>query len=485
MALADGRRLPWDLLALTTGAQPRRLPAEARAARSPGSTTCATSPTPTRSPPRSRPARRALVVGGGYIGLEAAAVLAEKGLAVTLIEAAPRILARVAAPATADFFRELHRGHGVDIREGAALVRLTGAGGRVDGAELGDGARLAADLALVGIGIEPDTALAEAAGLALENGVRVDGAGRTSDPRIFAAGDCTSFPNGPVRVRLESVPNAIDQGEAVAAAMLGSEEPYRARPWFWSDQYDVKLQIAGLNAGWERTVTRPGARPGTRSVWYYAGDRLLAVDAMNDPRAYMTAKRWIEAGVSPDPAAVADPAQDPQGARLMRIVGGRHRGLTLAALGGGDAAAHLRPTSDRVRESLFNLLAHGPYGDPPPPEGRRVLDLFAGTGALGLEALSRGARAGGLRRPEPAPAGAPAAQHRADPGRGGGAGGQPRRHPARRQPVRAVRSRLSRPALRPGPRRAGGRLGARRRLGGPRRARGLGGGRRRRSRPPP
>jgi 3-phenylpropionate/trans-cinnamate dioxygenase ferredoxin reductase subunit len=163
---------------------------------------------------------------------------------------------------------------------------------------------------LVGVGITPDTALAEAAGLAVADGIVVDAAGRTSDPAIFAAGDCARFPWRGGTVRLESVPNAIDQGEAVAEAMLGSGEGYQARPWFWSDQYDVKLQIAGLNTGWETTVVRPGAREGSQSVWYFAGERLLAVDAMNDPRAYMTGKRWIEAGVSPDPAALADTAAD-------------------------------------------------------------------------------------------------------------------------------------------------------------------------------
>ena len=175
---------------------------------------------------------------------------------------------------------------------------------------LADGSALAADLVLVGIGVAPDTRLAAEAGLAIDNGIAVDALGRTSDPAIFAAGDATSFPHAGTRVRLESVPNAIDQAEATAAAMLGGSAPYAARPWFWSDQYDVKLQIAGLNAGWERTTVRPGARPGSQSVWYWQGDRLLSVDAMNDPRAYMTAKRWIEAGVSPDPAAVADPATD-------------------------------------------------------------------------------------------------------------------------------------------------------------------------------
>ncbi len=250
------------------------------------------------------------MVGGGFIGLEAAAVLVEAGLAVTLVEAAERILARVAAPATADYFRALHRARGVDLREGIGLARLVDRAGRVAGAILADGSTVDADFALVGIGVAPETDLAEAAGLAVDNGVCVDAAGRSSDPAIFAAGDCASFPHEGRRIRLESVPHAIDHGEAVAASLLGRDAAYVPRPWFWSDQYDVKLQIAGLNTGWERTVTRAGARPGAASVWYFAGPRLLAVDAMNDPRAYMTGKRWIEAGRSPEPGAVADPAAE-------------------------------------------------------------------------------------------------------------------------------------------------------------------------------
>jgi 3-phenylpropionate/trans-cinnamate dioxygenase ferredoxin reductase subunit len=308
VVLADGRRLPYDRLALTTGARPRRLPA-ACGGDLPGVHVMRALADADALAAVVQPGARALIVGGGYIGLEAAAVLAEKGLAVTLVEAAPRILARVAAPATADYFRALHRSHGVTVREADGLERLTG-DARVTGAVLADGTALAADLVLVGIGVEPDTRLAAEAGLAIDNGIAVDELGHTSDPAIFAAGDATSFPHGGLRVRLESVPNAIDQAEAVAAAMLGGTEPYVARPWFWSDQYDVKLQIAGLNAGWERTIIRHGPRPGSQSVWYWQGDRLLSVDAMNDPRAYMTAKRWIEAGLSPDPAAISDPATD-------------------------------------------------------------------------------------------------------------------------------------------------------------------------------
>ncbi len=305
VALEDGRRLPYDMLALTLGATPRRLPAEMGGDLD-GVLVMRGLTDADALAGRLRTGANALVIGGGYIGLEAAAVLIGAGLHVTLIEAAPRILARVAAPATADFFRALHRGHGVDLREGTGLTRLEGTGGRLTGAVLSDGSTVAADVALTGIGVVPETELAAEAGLDTDNGIAVDECGRTSDPDVFAAGDCASFPYGAARLRLESVPHAIEHAEAVAANMLGAKTPYAARPWFWSDQYDVKLQIAGLNAGWERTVTRPGARAGGQSVWYYAGTRLLACDAMNDPKAYMTAKRWIEAGLSPDLDGVAD-----------------------------------------------------------------------------------------------------------------------------------------------------------------------------------
>lgn len=308
--LADGESLPYDQLALTTGARPRRLPA-AIGGDLDQVFTVRTLADVDRMRPAFAPGARALIVGGGYIGLEAAAVAARLGLTVTLIEAAPRILQRVACAETAEHFRSLHAAHGVEIREGTALERLEGDGaGRVRAARLADGTAIAADLVVVGIGIDPDTELARQAGLAIDNGIRTDEYGRSSDPVIWAAGDCASFPWRGGRIRLESVGNAIDQGEAVAANMLGQMAPYEARPWFWSDQYDEKLQIAGLNAGYDRIVRRAGAEPGALSHWYYQGDRLLALDAMNDARAYMIGKRLIEAGRSPDPALIADPATD-------------------------------------------------------------------------------------------------------------------------------------------------------------------------------
>ncbi len=229
------------------------------------------------------------------------------GAEVTVLEAAPRILGRVASAETAEVMRRLHAGRSVDIREGVRLERLLGVD-RVSGARLEDGEEIAADFAIVGIGLVPRCALAEEAGLATGDGVIVDACGRTSDPHVWAAGDCAAFPYGGARIRLELVQNAIDMGEAVAANMLGAAVPYAPVPWFWSDQYDVKLQIAGLSAGYDRVVRR-GALP-SLSHWYFRGARLLAVDAIGDPRAYMVGKRLLEAGRSPDPAALADPGTD-------------------------------------------------------------------------------------------------------------------------------------------------------------------------------
>jgi 3-phenylpropionate/trans-cinnamate dioxygenase ferredoxin reductase subunit len=298
--------IPYDALVLTTGSVPRRLPATIGGDLGGVHVVRGLADVDAMAPGK-QPGERALIVGGGYIGLEAAAVARKRGMDVTLIEMAPRILQRVAAPETSDYFRALHRAHGVDIREGVGLTRLLG-DGQVIGAVLSDGSELACDLVIAGIGIVPATALAEAAGVEIENGIKTDEQGRTSDPLIWAAGDCASFPYRGGRIRLESVQNAIDQAETVAQNILGAGMPYQPQPWFWSDQYDVKLQIAGLNTGYDRVVVRDSGA--VRSHWYYAGDRLLAVDAMNDPRGYMIGKRLIAAGASPDPAVVGDPGKD-------------------------------------------------------------------------------------------------------------------------------------------------------------------------------
>ncbi|WP_062762466.1 NAD(P)/FAD-dependent oxidoreductase [Falsirhodobacter sp. alg1] len=295
--------IPYDQLAFTTGSVARRLPVAAGGKR-PGVHTVRTRGDVDAMRADLAPGHRAVVIGGGYIGLEAAAVLAKLGLEVTLVEAAPRILARVANSETAAFFRDLHQQNGVTILEETGVANLAGEGdaGRVTGVELVDGRVLPADLVVTGIGIEPVSAMAEAAGLDIDNGIAVDDFGRTSDPDIWAAGDCTSFMWRGQRMRLESVQNAIEQAECVAANMLGAGQSYAPMPWFWSDQYDVKLQIAGLHRGYDQVITR---QDGGTSFWSFAAGQLIAVDAANDPRAYMVGKRLLEAGRSVSPEAVA------------------------------------------------------------------------------------------------------------------------------------------------------------------------------------
>ncbi|PZO67064.1 MAG: pyridine nucleotide-disulfide oxidoreductase [Paracoccus denitrificans] len=295
--LTDRGSVDYDVLALTTGAYTRRLPA-AMGGDLAGVHVIRTLGDVDRLQPALAAARRVIVLGGGYVGLEGAAVARKLGKDVTLIEASPRILGRVASAETADMLRARHVAHGVTILEGTAISAISG-DEAATGVDLLDGEHLPADLILCGIGALPRIDLAETAALELDNGIAVDAFGRTSDAAIWSAGDCASFPTSRGRLRLESVGNAIDMAEAVADNILGADTPYRANPWFWSDQYDAKLQIAGWNAGYDRVVTRGN------SVWYFHGDTLLAVDALNDPRAYMVGKRLIEAGRSPDPDAVA------------------------------------------------------------------------------------------------------------------------------------------------------------------------------------
>lgn len=300
--------IAYDQLALTTGSDPRHLPA-AIGGDLGGVFVVRSLEDVDAMAPHVSAGKRALIVGGGYIGLEAAAVCAKRGVKVTLVEMGDRILQRVAATETSDYFRALHAEHGVEIREGTGLERLEGEGGQVKRAVLGDGSMLDVDFVVVGVGITPGTQLAELAGLELDNGIKTDAQGRTSDTSVWSAGDCASFPYKGGRIRLESVPNAIDQAEVVAQNMMGAAKDYVATPWFWSDQYDVKLQIAGLNTGFENVVTRAGEGRST-SFWYYKGDQLVAVDAMNDPRAYMVGKRLIDMGKTADKSVVADVKAD-------------------------------------------------------------------------------------------------------------------------------------------------------------------------------
>ncbi len=300
--------IAYDHLVLTTGSLPRHLPAAIGGTLDGVYVVRGLTDVDAMAPEFTQ-GKHVLIIGGGYIGLEAAAVAASKGLKVTLVEMADRILQRVACTQTSDYFRNLHTSKGVKIIEGVGLDHLMGKT-RVTGAKLTDGTELDIDFAIVGVGIMPDIALAEAAGVEMDNGIKTDTQGRTSIPNIWAAGDCASFPYKGGRIRLESVPNAIDQAEVVAENIMGAGKEYMAKPWFWSDQFDVKLQIAGLNTGYDDVITRQGDKDGMVSFWYYKGDQLLAVDAMNDPRGYMIGKRVIEASKTIPKEVVGDPAAD-------------------------------------------------------------------------------------------------------------------------------------------------------------------------------
>jgi 3-phenylpropionate/trans-cinnamate dioxygenase ferredoxin reductase subunit len=256
-------------------------------------------------------AKSVVIVGGGYIGLEAASVAAAAGVRTILVEAAGRLIERVAAPVLSSFFLQLHEGRGVDVRLSRFVTHMDGHEGAVRTVHLDNGEAVAADLVLIGIGVTPRTELAESMGLQVQGGIVVDRQGRTSDSRVVAAGDCTLLPHPlqpEVMVRLESVQNAVEQAKVAAAALLGRDDVYDTVPWFWSDQGEVKLQIAGISAGYDAVVVR--GDPGTRkfSVLYYRQERLIAADSVNAPADYLAVRRALTARATMEPAAVADPA---------------------------------------------------------------------------------------------------------------------------------------------------------------------------------
>ncbi len=283
VALADGRALPYRGLALTTGGRPRALPIPG--ADLAGVVMLRTIEDSRRIAAGIGQARSVAVVGGGFIGLEIAAAARKGKKPVVVLEALERLLARSSAPFVSDFFRDVHAAAGVDVKLGTQVAAIEGKDGRVTAVVTRDGRAHPADLVVVGVGIVANEELARAAGIACERGIVVDGCARTSDDSVVAAGDCTArrMADGTL-LRLESVQNAIEQGKSAAAALIGRERPFTAAPWFWSDQFDVRLQMAGLSAGHDRIVVR-GA-PGERkfSVFYFAGERLIAVE-LGQPRA--------------------------------------------------------------------------------------------------------------------------------------------------------------------------------------------------------
>lgn len=262
-----------------------------------------------------RPQGHAVIVGGGYIGLETAASLRQQGMQVTVLEAMPRILQRVTAEAVSAFYSRVHAEEGVNIIPNARLECFVG-DGKVQEVLLADGRRLPADLVVVGIGVLPAVDLARQLGLEeVEQGITVDEHARTALPNVYAVGDCTRHFN-PLYgnwLRLESVQNASDQARIAALAICGKATAYAALPWFWSDQYDLKLQIAGLSAGYDRVVLRGDSEVGRGfSAFYFSGERLLAVDAINRPKDFILAKRFLAQGKSADPARLADLSIDIQ-----------------------------------------------------------------------------------------------------------------------------------------------------------------------------
>jgi 3-phenylpropionate/trans-cinnamate dioxygenase ferredoxin reductase subunit len=251
-------------------------------------------------------AGRIVIVGGGYIGLEVAAVMRQEGRKVMVLEAEDRVLKRVTGTDVSAFFETLHRERGVDIRLGARLAAVTGEGA-VSGVRLADGTVVAADVVLLAIGSQANDDLGRSAGLPCRDGILVDTLARTPVPGVYAIGDCTRFPSGRFgrEVRLESVQNAIDQAKTAASAILGTPRPYDPVPWFWSDQYEIKLQMAGLSDGYDSADVVGECATRRFSVEYRANGKLIAVDAVNDARAHMTARRRIAdecvSGVAPEP----------------------------------------------------------------------------------------------------------------------------------------------------------------------------------------
>ena len=315
VTMADGATLSYDKLVFATGSRPRLLDLPGRAL---GNIFDLRGMADIDAmQPHFIAGKRLVVIGGGYIGLEAAAVAADMGLSVTVLEAAPRLLARVAEPEISDFYDRIHKDHNVTITTDSRIEGFAG-DDTVSGVTMADGSVIKADLVITGIGILPNIEIADAAGLDIENGIVVNDLGQTSDPDIFAAGDCTFHPNNVLgrTLRLESVPNAIEQGKAVASAICGAPKPYHQVPWFWSDQYDIKLQIAGVPLEVDKKVLR-GDDTGNSFAWFYfTGDKLTGVTAVNRPAEFMAGRMLIEKAangeITIDPARLADESIKPK-----------------------------------------------------------------------------------------------------------------------------------------------------------------------------
>lgn len=307
VVLQSGEALPYDYLILAAGAQPRQLPV--RGAELGNIFTLRSIDDAKRLKNAMQPGRRMAIVGGGYVGLEVAASARALGMEVTVIEREARLLARVASEPLARFFEGLHRQQGVQVLCNAKLSHFEG-DGRIAAVMLEDGRRIDCDVAVVGVGAQPRDELARAAGLECGNGVVVDVDARSSDPHIFAIGDLSWRPlpvYGGRMFRLESVPNALEQARQAACAIAGKPRPAPEVPWFWSDQYDVKLQIAGLPFDVDMQVVRGTPEHGKFAVYHLCGYRVVAVEAINSPLDFMAGKQFILTGEAVSPSRLADP----------------------------------------------------------------------------------------------------------------------------------------------------------------------------------
>ena len=307
LRLGDGRVLDYDGLLLATGSRVRRLD-------SPGSDLAGIHYLRTTADADAiraefLPGKKLVIVGAGYIGLEVASIAATLGVDVTILEAADRVMARVVSVETSHFYLNYHSSAGVEIHCDSSVTVFHGRD-RVAAVETAAGRRFSCDIVVAGIGIMPEVSLAEASGLKCDNGIHVDDHARTDEPRIVAAGDCTNHPNpfAGRRIRLESVHNAIEQAKTAALSLLEKSQPYAQVPWFWSDQYDLKLQIAGLSGDHDQIIVRGNPKENRFSACYLRAGRLVAVEAVNSPRDFMFGKKLIAAEVVVTPEQVADSA---------------------------------------------------------------------------------------------------------------------------------------------------------------------------------
>ena len=302
-----GQQVEYDDLVIATGARVRKL--DLPGSKLPGVHYLRNIQDVTSMQRAMKKGARLVIIGGGYIGLEVAAVSATLGLQVTVVEMAERVMSRVVSEQVSDFYQAEHRLHGVDLLLSTGLTGFSGSES-VDGVMLSDGSTVAADLVLIGVGVVPNVELAEDAGIHVDNGIRVDEQCRTSEPNIYAVGDCTNHPNSLLgrQLRLESVHNALEQAKTAASNICGENLQYAQVPWFWSDQYDLKLQIAGISEGYDRTVLRGDPDDRAFSCLYLKEGRLIAIDSINAPRDFMQSKALIgnRATISPDTLANTD-----------------------------------------------------------------------------------------------------------------------------------------------------------------------------------